>query len=224
MESVLPCLPNSFFNVIYITSVLDDSATFQLKPYINGKKRYFLHPYNQPEWYLGHLHEPPFYVRVVYNNNTAEFDMDTTWVVKKDKDKEIIGLGNHHDLFAAIIKILSLVHGPLSSSQEAAIFQALHGNMDLDSLGNSTAIMQLLQSQQNSLLLSQLATINSLQGGATGSIPDASVLSDATASAGATSAASGGAAAGTTGAAGGTVTDNAKDGGKSFFVLRNSSS
>eukprot|EP00794_Sanderia_malayensis_P014040 gene14039-15499_t len=160
-----------------------DSATFHLKPYITGKNTYFIHPYNQPEWFIGHLHEPPFYVRVMFNNNTAEFDLDSSWILQFSEKKEIIGLGNHHDLFAAIIKLLSLVHGPLSTAQETAIFQTLHGNVDVTGLGNSTAIMQLLENQHNSLLLSQLATVNSLQGGNTGKIPDTSVMSDATSSA-----------------------------------------
>lgn len=199
-----------------------DSATFDLKPFIGKKSRYFIHPYNQPEWFLGHLHEPPFYVRVMYNNNTAQFDADVSWSLKKDKEKEVVGLGNHHSLFVALIKLLSLVHGPLSTSQETAIFQALHGNMDLSELGNATAIMQLLQSQQSSLLLSQLATVNGLKGASTPSIPDASVLSDSASTSGSTAASTstagaaggaGGASGGTGGAsggAGGVVTDNAK--------------
>ncbi len=92
--------------------------------------------------------------------------------------------------------------------------------MDLSELGNSTAIMQLLQSQQSSLLLSQLATINGLKGSNQGGIPDASVMSDAPV--GASSDATSGAAAAAGGSAGasGVVTDNAKESGmKSFLCL-----
>ncbi|XP_065054286.1 uncharacterized protein LOC135683065 isoform X9 [Rhopilema esculentum] len=183
------------------------SATFKATPYINKKNRYFVSPYSQPEWFLGHLHVPPFYVRAMYNNNTAEFDLDVSWIFKYQKQKELFGLGTHHDLFRALIKLLSLVHGPLTASQESAIFQALHGNTDLTELGNSTAIMQLLQSQHNSLLLSQLATINGLQGVKPVIPPaaDASALSDATTAAGSVAGATAGSAAGTnTGGAGGT--------------------
>ena len=205
-----------------ICLIPDSSATFKMTPVINKKRRFFVSPYNQPEWFLGHLHVPPFYVRAMFNNNTAEYDLDVSWIFKYETKKDILGVGTHHELFQALIKLLSLVHGPLSTSQETAIFQALHGHTDLTELGNSTAIMELLRSQHNSLLLSQLATINGLQG-TKPLIPPASdqaIMSDATTAAGSnaasTAASTAGTSAGTSGtatggaASGGTVTDNAK--------------
>ena len=147
----------------------------------------------------------------MFNNNTAEFDLDASWIFKYETKKDNFGFETHQELFKALMKFLALIHGPISSSQETALFQGLHGN--------SPATIDLLMTQHNQLLLSQLATINGLQG-LKPSIPPASdpaVMSDATtaanSNAGANAASTSGTA--TAGAAGGSgtatsgaVTDN----------------
>ena len=100
----------------------------------------------------------------MFNNNTAEFDRDVAWVIKyyREQEKENVPLGKHRDLFQTLIQLLELIHGPLTSAQVEAINNALHGSLDLKVLRNSSAIMDLLKSQQNNLLLSQLTSINNL--------------------------------------------------------------
>ena len=100
----------------------------------------------------------------MFNNNTAEFDRDVAWVIKyyREQEKENVPPGKHRDLFQTLIQLLELIHGPLTSAQVEAINNALHGSLDLKVLRNSSAIMDLLKSQQNNLLLSQLTSINNL--------------------------------------------------------------
>ena len=151
---------------LFFCRFVDGSATFKLEPNINIEKKamYYVHPYRDSEWSLGYVHYPPYYVRAMFNNNTAEYDRDVAWILKydKEKEKEKVPLGKHRDLFQALIKLLELIHGPLTSSQVQAINNALHGSLDLKVMGNSSAIMDLLKSRQNSLLLSQLALMNNI--------------------------------------------------------------
>jgi len=181
------------------------SATFKITRIINKKHRYFINPYAQPEWFLGHIHEPPFYVRAMYNNNTAEFDLDASWVLKFDTKRE-----------EDAMKWLSHANDPLTISQEIAIIQGLHSN--------PSAIIKLLMSKHKDLLLSQLATINGLQGINSANPPafNQEVMSDTTKAANSNAGSSAGSisgsnAAGTSGGTGttsgagtGAVTDNSK--------------
>ena len=203
----------NFKNKYYFIS--DASATFKVTPFLNKKHRFFISPYGQPEWFITHLHEPPFYVRASFNNNTAEFDLDASWIFKYETKKDTIGFDTHQELFKALIKYLSLLHGHLGANQQAAIFQGLHAD--------SPAIIDLLMSKHNQLLLSQLATINGLQGVKPSSPSgwDQTVMSDATSAAnsnaGASTLSPSGTNAGassssgaTSGTGSGAVTDNTK--------------
>ena len=130
----------------------------------------------------------------MYNNNTAEFDLDASWVLKFDTKKDEDSM-----------KWLSHANDPLTISQEIAIIQGLHSN--------PSRIIKLLMSKHKELLLSQLATINGLQGMTPAALNQA-VMSDATTAANSISGSSAGSTSDGTGTAGGTgtgaVTDNAK--------------
>ena len=144
----------------------------------------------------------------MYNNNTAEFDLDSSWVLKFDAKKD-----------GDSMKWLSHANDPLTISQEIAIIQGLHSN--------PSAIIKLLMSKHKDLLLSQLATINGLQGMNPAALNQA-VMSDATTAASSNSGSSAGSTTGSnaaeasggtgttsgTGTASGTgtgaVTDNSK--------------
>ena len=141
----------------------------------------------------------------MYNNNTAEFDLDASWVLKFDTKRE-----------EDTMKWLSHANDPLTINQEIAIIQGLHSN--------PSAIIKLLMTKHKDLLLSQLATINGLQGINAANPPafNQEVMSDPTKAANSNAGSSAGStsgsnAAGTSGGTGttsgagtGAVTDNAK--------------
>ena len=121
-----------------------------------------IHPYNQPEWYLGHLHYPPYYIRAIFNNKTAEFDKDSAWLLRRDKKKQTSSSLIHSSFFQTLIKVLGVLHGPLSQSQIDSINKALHGSDQfgvISSIGGESTIGI---DKSNKLLLTQLASINGL--------------------------------------------------------------
>ena len=122
---------------------------------------YYIHPSENKEFALGHVHTPPFPVRVFLNNNTAEFDTDTLWKINSNvpmSDQPEFNIFGHHKLadkepltghiFEPLVhdEILRLIssHEDNDISYDEAVQKAVQGKIDLTLLRDPSAVWNAL--------------------------------------------------------------------------------